>query len=598
MRFTSLLRLRKRLCVGRPKTRWDPARPRRSVVPRLEILEDRTVPSTLTVLNNLDSGEGSLRDTITNSKSGDTIVFAPSLDGQTITLTSGELAIKNSLDIEGPGASLLAISGNDTFRVCDLVSEGISVTITGLTITHGQSSAAIGGGILNDGATLTLRNDVLSNNKAVAGSHITPAEGGAIASRNAAVLTVSNCTFSGNQAIGTDGSGANGGAILNGGFNDSSPSSATVTGCLFTGNQVGGGDGGLVTNGNLFVGIALGGGICNIKGFLTVEGSTFRDNQAIASNGGSGGKGTSGFYEIGIAKGGGISSVNANLVVNGSTFLSNQAIGGSNITKGASGQGRIGHAIGGGLETQGGVGTVTNSTFDHNEALGGDNNTAGSSDFLVGRGAGGGIGTLVFDIPAFLTIKGCTVTNNLARGGAGNSGGPFTGDGIGGGLMNERGATTTVTGSTFTGNQAVGGQGGAGQNGADGLGGAIVNVLGANLTVSGCTLSGNLAIGGAGGSGGNGGKGLGGGIYNDGLSVAPQNAGAPATLTVIGSTLSDNQATGGAPGSGGSAGQGVGGGGYLAPGGVVCLDLDTVANIFGNTASASNHDLFGVFTTC
>src|SRR5713101_4521482 len=93
---------------------------RPSFVPRLEILEDRTVPSTLTVLNNLDSGAGSLRNTIKDANSGDTIVFAPSLAGQTITLTSGELAFSKSLDIEGPGPGLLAISGNNASRVFDI----------------------------------------------------------------------------------------------------------------------------------------------------------------------------------------------------------------------------------------------------------------------------------------------------------------------------------------------------------------------------------------------------------------------------------------------------------------------------------------------
>ena len=71
--------------------------------PRLEGLEDRTVLSTLTVTNALDSGAGSLRAAIKAASSGDTIVFASSLNGQTITLTSGELAISKSLDIEGPG---------------------------------------------------------------------------------------------------------------------------------------------------------------------------------------------------------------------------------------------------------------------------------------------------------------------------------------------------------------------------------------------------------------------------------------------------------------------------------------------------------------
>ena len=51
-------------------------------VPGLETLEDRTVPSTLMVTNNLDTGvpgDGSLRGEIAAAQSGDTIKFAHSL---------------------------------------------------------------------------------------------------------------------------------------------------------------------------------------------------------------------------------------------------------------------------------------------------------------------------------------------------------------------------------------------------------------------------------------------------------------------------------------------------------------------------------------
>src|SRR5438105_15256393 len=79
-------------------------------VPRLEPLECRALPSTLTVLNNADIGDGSMRAVLAQASSGDTITFDPSLAGQTITLTSGELVIDKSLDIEGLGADQLTVS--------------------------------------------------------------------------------------------------------------------------------------------------------------------------------------------------------------------------------------------------------------------------------------------------------------------------------------------------------------------------------------------------------------------------------------------------------------------------------------------------------
>ena len=95
--------------------------PRRSSVPQFDVLEDRTVPATLHVHNNLDSVAGSLRATIAAASDGDTIVFDHSLEDKTITLTGGELAVNKNLTIHGLGADdltvLLHVGGGDVDRV-------------------------------------------------------------------------------------------------------------------------------------------------------------------------------------------------------------------------------------------------------------------------------------------------------------------------------------------------------------------------------------------------------------------------------------------------------------------------------------------------
>ena len=164
--------------------------------PTVAALEDRQLLSTLTVLNNHDSGPDSLRAEIAAAQSGDTIRFTGKLAGQTITLIGGELVIAKSLDIEGPGAGLLTVSGNHASRVFD-IQGGATVTLAGLTIANGQVSDDLGGGIANEaGATLNLVNDTVAGNTAYG-------IGGGLWNDSGATVTVSNSTFTGNKALGS-----------------------------------------------------------------------------------------------------------------------------------------------------------------------------------------------------------------------------------------------------------------------------------------------------------------------------------------------------------------------------------------------------------
>jgi hypothetical protein len=149
--FSSLIRR----MTGRPQNRGTPAsKPVPRFRPQLEALEGRIVPSTLTVTNNANTGAGSLRTQINLAHSGDTIVFAPSMAGKTIT--SADLTISKNLTIQGPGESyLLMVSGGLVGNYGGLfeVLSDAHVAMSGLTVEYGR--AVEGGGIYNAG-TLTV----------------------------------------------------------------------------------------------------------------------------------------------------------------------------------------------------------------------------------------------------------------------------------------------------------------------------------------------------------------------------------------------------------------------------------------------------------
>jgi hypothetical protein len=120
------------------------------------------------VTNSNDSGAGSLRDIILHACPGATITFnmTPGNVTSPITLTSGQLLIDKNLTINGPGASSLAVSGNNARRVFNIDSG--TVTISGLTITQGLADASntpanFGGGVYNKG-NLTLNDCVVAGN--------------------------------------------------------------------------------------------------------------------------------------------------------------------------------------------------------------------------------------------------------------------------------------------------------------------------------------------------------------------------------------------------------------------------------------------------
>ena len=198
--------------------------------------------TTITVINTNDSGPGSLRQALAVVNDGDTIDFDPALNGQTITLTTGELAITKNVTISGPGANLLAVSRDQNapgFRIFH-VAPNHTVIIQGITITHGIDVS--GAGIWNDHATLTVNSCAVTGNSATDSKY---AGGGILndgfccgAGSGPATLTVINSAISGNSA-----NAGFGGGIMNLGLGF--PATLAVSNSTITGNtardQAGGG---------------------------------------------------------------------------------------------------------------------------------------------------------------------------------------------------------------------------------------------------------------------------------------------------------------------------------------------------------------------
>jgi hypothetical protein len=592
--------------------------PTRVFRPRLDPIEDRTLLSTLTVINTDDSGTGSLRAVLASASQGDTIKFSPELDGQTITLTSGPLDIGVGLTIHGPGAGELTVSGGGTQQVF-IVPAGVTATIDGLTIADGV--AVQGGGIDNFG-TLTVNHCTLLKNEAVGGSgtSTTPnaANGGGIANEVGASLSLTQSLLTNNVAAASPGNDSFGGALLNLG-------SATVTSCTFTGNQATGGGSSSFFDGS------VGGAIVSF-GFppsqlygatLQISNSTFSGNVVNAASGATLATGGAIDLEFGVVatisnssftgnvatggvgsfpQGGGINAEGCTLTLTNSTLTGNQSLGASNVpppgevssagggalfldpfagtivnASNCSFTGNLAQAgpgangLGGAIYDAGGTLTLTNSTLTANQAMGGSSSSAGSTNEALGGG-------IINNVAGILTMINCTLTSNTALAGSGapNPSGSLFGSALGGGIYNERGSTLSVTNSALVDNLAQGGINSSGLNG-QGLGGGIDN-RSSTLSISNSTLVDNQALGAAGGSGVAAGDGFGGGLvdwFNG-------------TATITNTKFAGNLAQGGAGAPGANGGDGIGGGLAVSIGSFLGITADTSSlSLSGSTLTGN-----------
>ncbi len=345
------------------------------------------------VVNLNDAGPGSLRQAILNANTNrgpDEIKFAGGLTG-TITLTSGEMSIEDDLAINGPGAEKLAVSGGDASRVMVFPAKrgGDSVDIVGLTFTNGFAG---GGGT--------------PGMPGFAGA------GGVMIMERGTVLTLADCVFDGNTALGIGLS--LGGALFTNG-------DVVILDTVFKNNNATGG----------FI-AAQGGAIWN-EGNLTIVHSKFENNTVTTSDGGEGLGGAIAFL-VGFGNG------SASVSVDDSSFLDNIAVGGP-ITSGGALLAFFGPAL-----------TVSNSEFKGNMALG--DTSSGSSS------TGGAIG---IHFGATATIDDSVFKDNLAS--ADEAFGGAISNGVWGG-----GSSLEITDSNVEENRVIGVSvfvGGGIQNSAD-----------------------------------------------------------------------------------------------------------------------------------
>jgi len=372
-------------------------------------------PSTFIVTTLADSGPGSLRQAIViaNAAAGPSrITFAGGLHGA-IVLTSGELAVAGSMEIDGPGAEVLSVSGNHGDRVFEIESTA-KVSIQRLSIANGYAGGdvvhpGLGGGIYVAGGALSLSGVTVANNRAIGTAQIVagipPGPTGL-------------------------GEGAGGGIYVAGG-------TLTVSNSLLVNNQALGARG---ADGNAG-GNGLGGGIFNQGGIATVSSATFVNNQAVGGSGSAGGSGGSG-------SGGGIYDGSGGLTLTAVVVAGNQAVGGGGGA-GANGGG----GFGGGIANSG-PSSFSGSWVLNNNAQGGNAGAGGTGGGGLGGGIFNGSGGAVTLQDGSLLASNFALGGNCAVPGCGTS--APAGNAFGGGLYGATNSVSTIGVARIVGNRAIG----------------------------------------------------------------------------------------------------------------------------------------------
>ncbi|HEX8287179.1 MAG TPA: carboxypeptidase-like regulatory domain-containing protein [Pyrinomonadaceae bacterium] len=169
--------------------------------------------ATFTVSTTADSGAGSLRQAVNDANaasSDDLILFDSELNGQAIVLAN-EIQVNNNgtLTISGNGANVLTINGGaGTNRI--FYSNAASVIITGMTLTGGNGTGAVGGG---DGGAIYANGGALVLDSVHITGNTSAGQGGGAAFVNGTNHQILNSTFSANTAADCGGFSIKGGTL-------------------------------------------------------------------------------------------------------------------------------------------------------------------------------------------------------------------------------------------------------------------------------------------------------------------------------------------------------------------------------------------------